>query len=101
MVADADLKSHQRNLLKDPDFDRGFDQLWDFREATHADVSTATLRELAKSRSYADGVKRALVAPLDVAFGLARMFQSLHDEAPETIQVFRSLPEAETWLGLE
>ena len=101
VVVDADLRSHQRSLLNDPDFDKGFDQLWDFGAVTRVEVSTAAVQELAKARSYEGGVKRALVAPKDAAFGMARMFQSLHDSAPETIRVLRSLPEAEAWLELE
>jgi len=100
VLQDDDLRSHQSEVLADVEFDRGFDQLWDFREVERVEVSTAMLGALASARSYEAGVKRAMVAPSDLGFGMARMFQMLHDHAPEEIQVFRSMEEAEAWLGL-
>jgi hypothetical protein len=99
-LLDEDLRSHQRQVLADVDFDRSFDQLWDFRKVEQIDVATDTLRQLAEARSYAAGVKRAIVAPSDMGFGMARMFEMLHDDAPEEVRVFRALEDAERWLGL-
>jgi hypothetical protein len=46
------------------------------------------------------GARVAIVATLDEFFGLARMYEMLRDGSPVECQVFRSLPEAEQWLGL-
>ena len=100
-LTDADLRDHQRHVLRDPDFDPGLRQLWDLREVSATEVSTETLRDLAASTSYAPETKRAVVAPRDVIYGLARMFQTLHEHAGEDFRVFRSADEAREWLGLQ
>jgi hypothetical protein len=99
-LTDEDLREHQSTLRSDPDFRRTLDQVWDFRGVDRVDISNAAVRDLARSRSFDAGTKRAIGAPKDVAYGLARMFQILHDDAPEDLQIFRSLEEAEAWLGL-
>jgi len=101
VVVDDDLRGHQRTLLNDPAFDPSFDQLWDFREVADVEISTNAVREFARARSFAPGAKRALVATKDAAYGMARMFQALHEDAPEDLRVFRSLDEAKIWLGLD
>lgn len=100
-LKDEDLQSHQQALLSDPAFAPTFCQLWDFRGIDRVEVSNALLRELAGSRSFAPGAKRAVVASRDLLYGLARMFQIMHDDAPEDFQVFRTLEDATSWLGIE
>jgi hypothetical protein len=100
LLVDADMRRHQRDLLSDPEFDSTFDQLWDLRGVERNDLTGGLLRDLSKVTPFARGVKRALVAPSDIDFGMARMFQLLHDHAPEEVRVFRTMEEAEAWLGL-
>jgi hypothetical protein len=100
VVTDADLRDHQRTVLADPEFDPRFDQIWDLQQVEDVDVSNEALRSLAESRSYSSESKRAIVAPRDVVYGMARMFEMLHEEAPETFRVFRTDREARAWLGL-
>ena len=99
-LTDEELRDHQRRVLADPDFDPRLRQLWDLRQVSAAEVSTATLRDLAAATSYAPDTKRAVVAPRDVIYGLARMFQTLHEHAGEDFRVFRSVEEARDWLEL-
>lgn len=99
VVTEDDLREHQTKLRQDPDFDPGYDQLWDFRDVTEISVSSEAIRDLARARSFDPGARRALVAVSDVGFGVARMFAALHDDAPEEVQVFRSVEEARDWLG--
>jgi hypothetical protein len=100
VVTDDDLRGHQRSVLADPDFDPRFNQIWDFQRVDDVEVSNAVLRALAESKSFSAESKRAVVAPRDVVYGMARMFQMLHEEAPEAFRVFRSPAEARAWLGL-
>lgn len=101
VVTDDDLLGHQRDLLADPDFDGSFGQLARYDEIERFDVSADAVRTLAAPKMYGPGVKRAFVVPSDVAFGLARMFQTLRDQMPEQIGVFRTLEEAERWIDQE
>ncbi len=100
VVTDEDLRGHRERILADPDFGASFDQLWNFQDAAKIDISATAVRQLARARSYEPGVKRAIVTPSDLGYGLARMFQILHDEAPEDLRVFRDLEEAMKWLDL-
>lgn len=100
VLTDDDLLTHQDRVTNDPGFDPTFSQLWDFRHVSDVEVTNATLQELAGARSFRAGAKRAVVAPKDVLYGMARMFQMLHGEAPEDLRVFRSIDEARNWLRL-
>ena len=100
VVTDQDLRGHQKSLLADPAFDPGFSQIWDFQGVEEALVSNDTLKELAAARSFSSQSRRAVVAPRDVVFGMARMFEMLHQEAPEAFRVFRTAEEARSWLAL-
>jgi len=100
-LKDEELRAHQQAVLSDPAFDPTLYQLWDCRGVDQVEVSNAVLRDLAGSRSFAPGTKRAVVAATDLHYGLARMFQIMHGDAPEDFQVFRSLEDATAWLGLE
>jgi len=99
-LTDEDLREHQRAVLSDPSFEPTLNQLWDLQQVEELDISNSALRDLASSRSYAAETKRAVVAPRDVLYGTARMFQTLHDQAPEDFQVFRTADEAKAWLGI-
>lgn len=99
-VTDADLRAHQKSLLADPGFDPGFSQIWDFQGVEEVQVSNGTLKELAASRSFSAESRRAVVAPRDLVFGMARMFEMLHQQAPEAFRVFRTSEEARAWLAL-
>ena len=46
------------------------------------------------------GTKTAFVATRDAFFGLSRMYQAHRDESTGEFSVFRTLSEAEQWLGL-
>ena len=59
------------------------------------------MEDLVRKRSAAklrNPVKSAIVAPKDIQFGFARMFQQLMDHPQITISVFRDAPSARAWL---
>jgi len=78
--------------------------VWDFSDASVEGISSSFVRRLAKEvrelGAIRPGGKSAVVAPKDLIFGLARMFQIMTDEKgfPFTIKVFRSFDEAMQWL---
>lgn len=101
VLTEDDLRGHRKQLRADPFFDPSFDQLWDCSEVTKVAVGIEVVRFLSRSSSYEAGAKRAVVAPDDITFGLARMFQTLHEDAPEEVRIFRSREEARRWLKLD
>ena len=79
-----------------------FSELVDLRELTSVEaVRLEDVRTMA-SGSLSPAARRAIVAPDNAAFGLSRMFESLRGVkgASDETGVFRTMREAEVWLGL-
>ncbi len=78
--------------------------LWDFSHASIDSISPAFVRQLhsmvRKLGSARRGGKTAVVAPEDLGYGMARMFQIMSDRDgfPFKIKVFRHSGEAKQWL---
>ena len=87
-------------MVADPAFAPSLRQICDLREVAAIEITTDILRELAESSVFLPGTKRAFVAPQDAHFGLARMLQTFCEFEGTIIGVFRSMGEAERWLGL-
>jgi hypothetical protein len=96
-----DILTHARALAADPRFLPRFHQLFDLRAVVHARASESTVWTLANDSPFGAGARRAVVVSSNVAFGLARMFESLRDGRGETILVTRDIDDAIRWLGLE
>jgi len=66
------------------------------------DISAEGVRSLASFwRSAYDqmaGGKLAIIADRDAAYGMARMYQSLRDDGPDRIRVFRDEADAWSWI---
>jgi hypothetical protein len=101
VVTAEEFLEHGKRLGEDPDFEPSFDQILDLRAATPIELPTAALKGMASLRLFGAGSRRALVAPRDLVFGLARMYESLRADAPESLRSFRTIEEARRWLGLE
>ena len=77
-------------------------ELVDLREVTDVSLSPDTIHSSARWELHAAQARRAVVAPTDVLFGLARMYQSYVGEPAESqFRVFRTLAPALAWVGLE
>jgi hypothetical protein len=79
--------------------------LVDLRLADSSSRSPAMLRKLADFITCSPvhipaRTKVAVVAPQDLAYGLARMYGALADAVPWKFRVFRSVEDAESWLAV-
>jgi hypothetical protein len=103
-VGDAELIDAADRLIADTDRLPGLHELVDAREMEVSDLSSAALRRVADRFAAGprpdEGVRIALVAASDAAYGLARMYQVFRDASAAEFRVFRELPEARAWLGL-
>ena len=99
-LSTADFLAHFQAVGTDPSFDPTFGQLVDLREVALFTLDTVTIREKAARSLFQPGVRRAIVAPSDIAFGLARMFGMYAASASQNVAVFRTIDDAERWLGL-
>ena len=76
--------------------------LVDLRQLTSVSAIAAKDVRAVAADALAPSPQRAIVAPDSATFGLARMFAAIRNlkESQELIGVFRSMKEAEDWLGL-
>lgn len=73
----------------------------DLTACQHFDVSTTAIRKMAGLHPILpDPAPRFVVAPHDIAFGMARMFQMLGPEARDMLFIVRSLDAAYEALNL-
>jgi hypothetical protein len=78
--------------------------LWDFSHAATNSISQEAVRKMLalvqRVGPRRRGGKTAVVAPKDLEYGMARMFQLMSDDTdfPFEIKVFRYFGEASQWL---
>jgi hypothetical protein len=83
-----------------PEFRPDFQQLIDLSIASKCHLFAKDLYQLKHAYDpFSNKGKRAVVAPDAVWFGIGRMYQLMLNSTQ--FDVFRSLPEAIAWLGLE
>ena len=104
-MTDDEFLSFYKTLYGDTQFDKSLNLLVDLRQTESSERSAAALNEFAyfMQRQFVDTnttPKVAVVAPKDVSFGLARMFEVLSDDVPLRFMVFRTADTALSWLGL-
>lgn len=103
VIAMADFMENRLRLRADPRRTLDMDVLVDLSQASTFHVTTPEVWALAWERDpspVAQGTRVAVVAPAPEAFGLSRLYeQARGGRASEVIQVFRTLAEAEAWLG--
>lgn len=99
VLTKADLVTHMEQLLNDPDFDPKFSQLADFSQVSSFDLTGDDVRALASKTVFSPQSRRAFIASGDLAFGLARMFETLRGLKGEGgIHIFREKEEALNWV---
>lgn len=104
-LTDDDIVQHKARLVRDPDFKPGMKELSDIRGVDQLDVTPAGIMEMvnqdAKDSTTVGSHQLALVVSKEVAFGMARMYQSMTKPNIETVGVFRDIDEARVWLQLK
>ncbi len=101
-LTDDDVIQLKARLVRDPDFKPGMRELSDIRNIDHLDVTPAGVRAMVlqdkEDASQVASHKLALVLSEDVAYGMARMYQTLTESNMENVGVFRDIEEARAWL---
>ncbi|MGD0508028.1 MAG: hypothetical protein ABSA27_09540 [Terriglobales bacterium] len=79
-----------------------FRSIVDFSGVTNFEVSSDAMRELAeRPPAFPTGYITVLVAPKDLSYGMARMFQMLGEETRPNLHVVRTMDEAYRLLRVE
>ena len=100
-ATEDEIFDHGQRLRNDPQFQPDFRQLVDMSELTEIRVGSGLIRNASRNQFFAPGVRRAVVANSEAAFGMARMYAIASEEAGQTIQVFRDLSAAKAWLDID
>jgi hypothetical protein len=108
VLTDDDVFGYQREAWSRPEV-LGYDELIDMTRVTEIVMpSRERVRDLAALAAAMDGAapasRLAIVAPLNLAFGLGRMFQAYRELDPRStkkVGVFRTLDEALAFLRLD
>jgi hypothetical protein len=107
VITAGDLKRQAENVCADPRICQGVRELVDLSDIEEIDGSESALEQNIRiDREHSEklaGLRTAIVAPTDLLYGFARVYQSLAEvqDAPATIEVFRTEKEAREWLGLD
>ena len=103
MITGAEIIEANRWLYREiPNNDAAKFQLWDFSTATQVLIDTAEIQLMAQEdKQVAQSLSpmvTACVAPDDLMYGLARMWEAyVEDDAIES-HVFRDFASAEQWI---
>jgi hypothetical protein len=97
-VDDQEVLDYLRAVAQHPDYCPTFKHLIDCTQIALFDVSADLARSVAQRKLFSSASRCAIVAPQDHIYGMARMFELQHSGS---VQVFRDLPSAEKWLGLD
>jgi hypothetical protein len=98
-ATEDEIFDHGQRLRNDPQFKPDFRQLVDMSELTEILIGREVIRDASRNQFFSPGVRRALVANTDAAFGMARMYAIASEAAGQTIEVFRDKKTAEVWLN--
>ena len=101
-LTDADLLDYAMALQADDTTSGTRHELVDLRDIQSGDgVTSSGVRQLAqfwRDAGVSDG-KLAIIAESPVSYGMSRMYQTLRDDGPDRIEVFRSEEDAWKWLA--
>jgi hypothetical protein len=95
-----DLRDGLSRLMADPRFDPEHRSLVDMRDVAEITVDTPVVAQTARTPLFTSDAQRAIVAPSDHAYGIARIYAAYAEHDGCAVHVFRDFGEAERWLGL-
>ncbi|MFT6557145.1 hypothetical protein [Sneathiella sp.] len=101
VLTTQEIRTHNKRLREDPDFDPNYNQLIEIRVTQFAIPEEDVKKIAAQEDIFSGQSKRAFVAETDYAFGMCRMLQIYSDSSGAHSEVFRDMDEARRWLGLD
>lgn len=99
-VTEAEVFREMAALHADSEFEPQHAHLVDLCGVTGADLSSNAIVRLVRDTRFAADTRVGLIAPTDLVFGLARMYELFAPRSAPEIAVFRETGEALEWLGL-
>ena len=101
-IDENELRELYFDIRRRKDEEQALTGILNLSEVTAFDISSQVIKELAAyPPNFEDPTLRAVVAPTDHLFAMARMFQLIGRETREQLLVVRTLGEALALLGAE
>ena len=103
-ISDEEMLASWKGFFKGEKWVPGLNELIDLSQADLSDITAEGLEQLinyAKTvyeKNHIHSVRIAVYAPENIHYGLARMYEALTFDSPQSANVFRSIQEAESWL---
>lgn len=98
----AEAASALRSIITHPDLPMAPNGIIDTTELVDLNLQARDVRDLAAMAELSDerwrGGRWAVIAPRDLVYGMARMYQMIRSNAPYEIGVFRTREEGVSWL---
>jgi hypothetical protein len=99
------MVTHLISLSKDPLYQPPMNKLVDFRKCRKYELTRDQAEKFAvlnrELSNFFLNEKCAIVAPKDLEYGMSRVHEMYISDSGLDIQVFRQLPEALDWLGID
>ena len=97
-VTISELLEFCGRIAADPQFKPHFSHLVEVAEGATRNLAYDTLAAVRSVDPFSASSRRAIVVACDVDYGISRMYASLCEG--EDVQIFRSMDDAITYLGL-
>ena len=96
VVTSHDLLDSIHRYQHIPGFEPSFNELMDFREVENIDAPVDDIRYCATLPApFLAETKRIIIAPKEIVYGLARMYQILGEDIHPNLHVVRTMEEAD------
>lgn len=102
-ITDTELLTAYKDFIASGEWFPGLNELTDLSQTNFDYITSTGLKDLGEyaEQIYLDNnvsVKTAAYCPKDLPFGMTRIYQSMSDDSPENVKIFRELHAAESWL---
>jgi hypothetical protein len=105
VIVAGEILSHMNTLAADKRYVAPMKKLVDYREVQHLNLSEHDARDIARRRKELAKIfhdeRCAFVSPADAVFAATRVHESLVNVTDTNTAVFRTLENAENWLGIK
>ena len=104
IIKTDDVIPSYKKLFEDEKWKPRFNEIIDLRNAGMHELKSEDLQQINKSiENYYEGIpiNVAVIAPNDLSFGMARIYEVYAYDSSECVKVFRKVHDALNWIGMK
>lgn len=99
-ISVSDIEAYRSRLRIDAEFSPEMDSLADFSEVSTLEPVGSEMATIVLDDPFIQNSRHAAAASNPAVFGMLRMYEMMANRAGSRSRVFRTLAEAQEWLGL-